>query len=154
GRWEHPGRHLRGWPVFTGSLSVARFFQRVCRAGSVHRPIPRCCRASCFKNEPRLCYNGSMKRDEIINTLKAREADLRAHGVLHAALFGSVARDEQRPDSDIDILVDLDPAIVVTMFDYAGIKDYVASLFSVSVDVIDREALKPRLRPRAAADAI
>ena len=52
-----------------------------------------------------------MKRDEIIRTLNEREADLRAHGVMHAALFGSVARDEQRPDSDIDILVDLDPAL-------------------------------------------
>jgi hypothetical protein len=95
-----------------------------------------------------------MKREEIIRTLKEREADLRAHGVTHAALFGSVARGEQRPDSDIDILVDLDPNIVVTMFDYAGLKDYVASLFQDSVDVVDREALKPRLRPRAAADAI
>jgi predicted nucleotidyltransferase len=95
-----------------------------------------------------------MKRDEIIRTLKEREADLRAHGVVHAALFGSVARDEQRRDSDIDILVDLDPAIVATMFDYAGLKDFVAGLFQGPVDVIDREALKPRLRPRAAADAI
>jgi len=95
-----------------------------------------------------------MNRDEILDTLKARESDLRAHGVKHAALFGSVARGEQRPDSDIDILVDLDPAVVVTMFDYAGLKDYVAGLFPGSVDVVDREALKPRLRPRAAADAI
>ena len=86
--------------------------------------------------------------------MKERETDLRAHGVRHAALFGSVARDEQRPDSDIDILVDLDPEIVATMFDYAGLKAYVASLFQGSVDVIDREALKPRLRPHAAADAI
>jgi predicted nucleotidyltransferase len=95
-----------------------------------------------------------MKRDDIIETLKKREADLRAHGVIHAALFGSVARDEQNAESDIDILVDLDPAIVVTIFDYAGVKDYVASLFPGSVDVIDREALKPRVRPRTAADAI
>ncbi|MGO9024091.1 MAG: nucleotidyltransferase family protein [Beijerinckiaceae bacterium] len=95
-----------------------------------------------------------MKRDEIIERLRECEADLRAHGVTHAALFGSVARDEQRPDSDIDILVDLDPAIVATMFDYAGLKDYVASLFQGSVDVVDREALKPRLRPHAIADAI
>jgi uncharacterized protein len=95
-----------------------------------------------------------MNRDEIIRTLREREADLRAHGVGHAALFGSVARDEQPPGSDIDILVDLDPAVVATMFDYAGLKDYVASLFQATVDVIDREALKPRLRPRAAADAI
>ena len=95
-----------------------------------------------------------MKRDEIIRTLKEREGELRARGVTHAALFGSVARDEQRPDSDIDIVVDLDPAVVATMFDYAGLKDTVASLFHGSVDVIDREALKPRLQPRVAADAI
>ena len=98
--------------------------------------------------------NGGMKREEIIARLREREADLRAHGVTHAALFGSVARGEQRPDGDIDILVDLDPAVVATMFDYAGLKDYVASLLQGSVDVIDREALKPRIRPRAAADAI
>jgi len=95
-----------------------------------------------------------MKRDEIIRTLREREADLRAHGVTHADLFGSAARDEQRADSDIDILVDLDPTVVSTMFDYAGLKDYVASLFQGAVDVIDREALKPRLRLRAASDAI
>jgi hypothetical protein len=95
-----------------------------------------------------------MKRDEIIETLKEREADLRAHGVTHAAVFGSVARDEHNAKSDIDILVDLDPEIVVTMFDYAGVKDYVAGLFEGSVDVVDREALKPRVRPRAAADAV
>jgi len=69
-------------------------------------------------------------------------------------VFGSVARNEQRPDSDIDILIDTDPAIVSTMFDYAGLKDYVASLFEGRVDVIDRDALKPRVRPRANADAI
>ena len=95
-----------------------------------------------------------MKRDEIIEKLKEREADLRAHGVTHAALFGSVARDEQDTESDIDILVDLDPVIVKTMFDYAGVKDYIAGLFDGSVDVVDREALKPRVRPQATADAI
>src|SRR5580704_5893668 len=95
-----------------------------------------------------------MKRDEILQKLKAREADLRAHGVMHAALFGSVARDEQDGKSDIDIMVDLDPAIVATMFDYAGVKDYIAGLFDDSVDVVDREALKPRVRPEATDDAI
>jgi len=95
-----------------------------------------------------------MKRDEIIETLRDREADLRAHGVLRAALFGSVARGDQKAGSDIDILVDLDPNIVATMFDYAGVKDYVAGLFEGPVDVIDREALKPRVRAKAYADAI
>lgn len=98
--------------------------------------------------------NDAMKRDDVIRTLKAREDDLRAHGVTHAAVFGSVARNEQRSDSDIDILVDVDPDVVATMFDYAGLKDYVASLFQGRVDVIDRDALKPRLRRSVATEAI
>ena len=73
---------------------------------------------------------------------------------MHAAVFGSVARNGQNAESDIDILVDLDPKIVATIFDYAGLKDYIASLFQGTVDVVDREALKPRIRPRADADAI
>ncbi len=81
-----------------------------------------------------------MKRDEVITTLKAREADLRAQGVTHAAVFGSVARNDQGQESDIGILVDLDPSIIVTMFNYAGAKDYVASLFAQSVDVTNRDA--------------
>jgi len=56
-----------------------------------------------------------MKRDDIIQKLKAAEADLRAQGVEHAALFGSMARSDDRPDSDIDIIVDLDPAMVTTV---------------------------------------
>lgn len=82
-----------------------------------------------------------MRRDEVIDKLREREADLRAHGVTHAAVFGSVARNEQSAESDIDILVDLDPAIVSTIFDYAGVEDYVAGLFQSPVDVIDRDAL-------------
>lgn len=95
-----------------------------------------------------------MKRDEIIQKLKEREADLRAQGVTHAALFGSVARGEQRPDSDIDIMVELDPKVVVTIFDYAGVKDFISEMFDSPVDVVSCEGLKPLVRPRATADAI
>jgi len=101
-----------------------------------------------------LWYGPDMNREAIIARLRECETELKAHGVTHAALFGSAARNEQGPDSDIDILVDLDPEVVATMFDYAGLKAYVASLFQGSVDVIDREALKPRLRPHVTADAI
>jgi len=51
-----------------------------------------------------------MDRDEIVAKLKAHEADLKAQGVAHAALFGSRARGDYRPESDIDILVELAPA--------------------------------------------
>ena len=87
-----------------------------------------------------------MNREEALNTLRRSEGALRACGVAHAALFGSMARGDDRPDSDVDILVEFDPDAHVTVFDYVGVKEYIASLFLQPVDVIDREALKPHLR--------
>lgn len=93
-----------------------------------------------------------MNRSDIISLLQAHEAALKSRGVAHAALFGSVARNEQRRTSDIDIMIELEPH--VTMFDYVDIKEYIASLFQGPVDVVNRDGLKPFVRPRAAADAI
>ena len=90
--------------------------------------------------------------------LNAHRAEIRriveANMATNPRVFGSVVRGEDEDGSDIDILVELDPVIVKTMFDYAGVKDYIAGLFDGSVGVVDREALKPRVRPQATADAI
>jgi uncharacterized protein len=64
------------------------------------------------------------------------------------------ARGDNRPDSDIDIMVEFDPAAHVTLFNYAGLKLYIAGLFDGPVDVVSREALKPFVRPTATTDAI
>ena len=95
-----------------------------------------------------------MNRSDIITVLRAHEAALKARGVAHAALFGSIGRNEQRLDSDIDIMIELDPDSRVTVFDYVDIKEYIAGLFQEPVDVVNRDGLKPSVRPRAAADAI
>lgn len=89
-----------------------------------------------------------------IDTLRRAEPDLRSKGVLHAGLFGSVARGENRPGSDLDILIDLDPAARLTIYDYVGLKEFIASLFDGPVDVIDREGLKPHLRQPVSRDLV
>jgi predicted nucleotidyltransferase len=100
------------------------------------------------------CYHATMNRQEIIDLLRKIEPTLRARGVSHAALFGSRARGDNRPDSDIDIMIEFDPAIHITVFNYAGLKDYSAGLFDGPVDVVNRDGLKPYVRPAATADAI
>jgi uncharacterized protein len=95
-----------------------------------------------------------MNSRDAIATLRRHESDLRARGIRHAAIFGSVARGRNRPDSDLDIIIDIDPEAHVTIFDYVGLKDYIASLFESPVDVIDRDALKPHLRAPTVQDAL
>ena len=88
-----------------------------------------------------------MNKADALATLKRSEPALRARGVRRAAVFGSVARGEHRPDSDIDIMVEIDPEAHITVFDYADLKDYIASLFDGPVDVVNRDSLKPYVRP-------
>ena len=95
-----------------------------------------------------------MTREEIIARLRENEATLRQRGVAHAALFGSRARGDQSPDSDTDIMIEIDPDAPVGVWEYAGIKRYIASLFEGPVDVVDREGLKTYVRPAATAEAI
>ena len=99
-----------------------------------------------------------MNRNDALEVLRHSQAELRARGVRRAALFGSVARGESRPDSDIDIdidiMIEIDPDAPIGVYEYVGLKDYIAGLFDAPVDVVSRDSLKPYIRPAATADAV
>ncbi len=63
-----------------------------------------------------------MDRRDIIDTLLGHEAALRARGVAHAAVFGSRARGDHRPDSDTDIMIHLDPDAPIGVWDYVSLR--------------------------------
>jgi predicted nucleotidyltransferase len=95
-----------------------------------------------------------MSRDAVLEILRAHESDLRRRGVLRAALFGSAARGDATPQSDLDIMVEIDPAAGVDLYQYVGIRQYIADLFAVPVDVADRAMLVETVRRTAERDAV
>jgi len=73
-------------------------------------------------------------------------------GAKHLALFGSAARDEMRPDSDIDVLVEFEgPA---TFDGYFDLKDHLEGLLCRPVDLVTSKGLKPRARQHVERDLV
>lgn len=94
-----------------------------------------------------------MRRAEAEAILAAHAPALRALGVARNSLFGSTARDEAGPDSDVDLLVDYDPAAKVSGGDKLDLYGYLRDAFGCDVDVVERHNLKPFLRDRIIAEA-
>ena len=63
----------------------------------------------------------SLDRQAIIARLRENEASLKARGVAHAALVGSRARGDTHPDSDTDIMIEIDPAARIGVYEYVGL---------------------------------
>jgi hypothetical protein len=86
-----------------------------------------------------------LKRDEVIRILKEhREEFSEKYSVKSFALFGSIARDEATPASDVDLLVEFDRP--VGLFGLFALQDHLEDLLDVPVDLGTPDSLKPRLR--------
>jgi predicted nucleotidyltransferase len=86
-----------------------------------------------------------MTRDEALRILRADPATLRELGVETLSLFGSVARDEAGPASDVDLLVEFDgPA---TFNGYMELLEYLETLLGASVDLVTTGGLRQGVRP-------
>jgi uncharacterized protein len=91
---------------------------------------------------------------EVIRLLRSNRAELEKIGIRHAEIFGSVARGEDLPDSDVDILVDLDPAIVRDLFAYSRVQRTLQDLVGRRVDIARRGRTRPELDADLIRDAV
>jgi len=94
-----------------------------------------------------------MTADELLKTRRLEIlAIARKYGAHNVRIFGSVARGEARPDSDIDFLVELEPGR--SLFDLGGLLYELRNLLGVEVDVVTEKGLRPRIRESVIREAI
>jgi predicted nucleotidyltransferase len=91
-----------------------------------------------------------------ITLLKNKRKDILCiaskYGARNVRIFGSLARGEAREDSDIDILVDLEPGR--SLFDLGGLLMDLQKLLAQKVDVVTEKGLRPRIRDRVLKEAL
>ena len=94
-----------------------------------------------------------MKQDAVLQLLKQKNAEMeRKFGVKLLLLFGSVARDEATPASDVDLLVEFNRP--VGYFGLFALQDYLEKLLGCSVDLGTPDSLKPYIRERVMGELI
>ena len=94
-----------------------------------------------------------MTLEDIRRRLIDHRKDLEAEGVRSLAVFGSTARGEAEPTSDIDLLVELDPDTRVGLIRFLGLQDRLSKLLGRKVDLISRDALDRLIGDRVDAEA-
>ena len=90
---------------------------------------------------------------DVLKTKRPQVLEIaRQHGAYHVRVFGSVARGEAQPGSDIDFLVEMEPGR--SLLDMGGLVMDFQQLLGNSVDVVTERGLKSRIRARVLAEAI
>lgn len=93
-------------------------------------------------------------RDEVLHILRQHEDLFVRFGVKAASLFGSVVRDEARPMSDVDLMVEFFPGQPGGLFRYVELKHALEGLLGRPVDLITKGNIKPRLKARILAECL
>jgi predicted nucleotidyltransferase len=96
------------------------------------------------------------ERERIVALLRAHAEDIRGRGVTRLALFGSTARGEAGPSSDVDLLIEVDPHARFTLVDLAGLERFLAGLLRRPVEFAFPSRLRerPRIWKRIQVDAL
>ncbi|SEE93580.1 hypothetical protein SAMN05444161_7956 [Rhizobiales bacterium GAS191] len=95
-----------------------------------------------------------MRRDEVIARLREAEPALRAFGVAALYLFGSHARDEAGPDSDVDVFIDPAPDKAFGFLPFMDAYEVIQDTVGTNVDYGTRNGLHPKLRPDIEREAV
>ena len=95
-----------------------------------------------------------MNKGSVIQTLRQHEPELRAAGIVHLRLFGSVARGEESAQSDVDLMADLDRSMRLSLVGRARLENRLSDLLGVKVELSPASSMKEAVRARAVREAI
>jgi hypothetical protein len=95
-----------------------------------------------------------MDKQLVIETLRQHEQELRAAGIVHLRLFGSVARGTTSLQSDIDLMADIDRGKRLTLIGMARLENRLSDLLGARVDLSPVDTMKEAVRARAVSEAI
>ncbi len=84
--------------------------------------------------------------DDVIASLRAHESELRAIGIKRVSLFGSVARGDAGPDSDVELAVVLDPAAHIGLIGLSALERRIEGLIGHTVELVPEPVETPHLR--------
>lgn len=90
----------------------------------------------------------------VIQTLRAHEPELKAAGIVHLRLFGSIARGQENANSDVDLMAEFDRSRRLTLLQMAGLENRLSDLLGVRVDLAPLHSMKEKVGQRAPRDAI
>jgi uncharacterized protein len=95
-----------------------------------------------------------MTREEIIATIQNNATALRAEGVAKLAIFGSRVRGDNRPDSDIDVLVEVEPDASFSVLNLIGVQHIIENATGIPAQATMRRSIPPRFAERIADDIV
>ena len=97
---------------------------------------------------------GFAERERVLAALREQQPKLRSRGVTHLSLFGSMARGEVGPKSDVDLLVEIDPESHFSLFDLLDLQDDLRALLGRQTHFAFASKLRPWLREEILQEAI
>jgi predicted nucleotidyltransferase len=91
---------------------------------------------------------------ETLDKLRSNASAIRAFGSTSLYVFGSAARDELSPDSDVDLFIDYRQDGSFTFVEWARLEEYLETLLGRNVDLLTRASLHPRLKTNSERNAL
>ena len=99
-------------------------------------------------------HSADMDKEYVIAKLREHEPELKASGIVHLRLHGSVARGTASEKSDVDLIAEFDATKRLSLLDMVGLENRLADLLGLPVDLSPQHTLKRPISEKAAHEAV